>query len=110
MSSGYAGMLTDDLDRIRDALTSVYRLALDGTAVGRINAAPGFAEAAASGERVSDARWPPTDGTTLMVLLKVNDRNSKSRPVPTRRCPGRFATLSGLTGTKFGCGIARAAS
>jgi fumarate hydratase class II len=48
MSSGYAGMLTDDLDRIRDALTSVYRLALDGTAVGRINAAPGFAEAAAS--------------------------------------------------------------
>lgn len=42
------GMLTDDLDRIRDALTSVYRLALDGTAVGRINAAPGFAEAAAS--------------------------------------------------------------
>jgi fumarate hydratase class II len=43
-----ACMLTDDLDRIRDALTSVYRLALDGTAVGRINAAPGFAEAAAS--------------------------------------------------------------
>jgi fumarate hydratase, class II len=46
--SGYAGMLSDDLERIEDALKSVYRLALGGTAVGTgINAAPGFAEAAA---------------------------------------------------------------
>jgi fumarate hydratase class II len=46
--SGYAGMLTDDIERIDDALKGVYRLALGGTAVGTgINAAPGFAEAAA---------------------------------------------------------------
>ena len=46
--SGYAGMLTDDLERIDDALPGVYRLALGGTAVGTgVNAAPGFAEAAA---------------------------------------------------------------
>ena len=47
--SGYAGMLSDNLERIADALRGVYRLALGGTAVGTgINAAPGFAEAAAS--------------------------------------------------------------
>jgi fumarate hydratase class II len=47
--SGYAGMLGDDLERIDDALKGVYRLALGGTAVGTgINAAPGFAEAAAA--------------------------------------------------------------
>ncbi len=45
--SGYAGMLSDNLERIDDALKGVYRLALGGTAVGTgINAAPGFAEAA----------------------------------------------------------------
>jgi len=47
--SGYAGMLGDDLERLHDALKGVYRLALGGTAVGTgINAAPGFAEAAAA--------------------------------------------------------------
>jgi fumarate hydratase class II len=47
--SGYAGMLTDNLERIESALTGVYRLALGGTAVGTgINAAPGFGEAAAA--------------------------------------------------------------
>jgi fumarate hydratase class II len=47
--SGYAGMLADDLERLDDALPGVYRLALGGTAVGTgINAAPGFAEAAAT--------------------------------------------------------------
>jgi fumarate hydratase class II len=47
--SGYAGMLADDLERIEDALKGAYRLALGGTAVGTgINAAPGFAEAAAA--------------------------------------------------------------
>ena len=47
--SGYAGMLADDLERIDDALKGVYRLAIGGTAVGTgINAAPGFAEAAAA--------------------------------------------------------------
>jgi fumarate hydratase class II len=47
--SGYAGMLSDNLERIEDALKSVYRLALGGTAVGTgINAAPEFGEAAAA--------------------------------------------------------------
>jgi fumarate hydratase class II len=47
--SGYAGMLADNIERIEDALKGVYRLALGGTAVGTgINAAPGFAEAAAA--------------------------------------------------------------
>ncbi|TMK07956.1 MAG: class II fumarate hydratase [Alphaproteobacteria bacterium] len=45
--SGYAVMLSDNLDRVEDALKGVYQLALGGTAVGTgINAAPGFAEAA----------------------------------------------------------------
>src|SRR5438067_11252078 len=47
--SGYAGMLSDDLERLDDALYGVYQLALGGTAVGTgINSAPGFAEAAAA--------------------------------------------------------------
>jgi fumarate hydratase class II len=47
--SGYAGMLTDDIERIEDGLKGVYRLALGGTAVGTgINAAPGFAETVAA--------------------------------------------------------------
>jgi fumarate hydratase, class II len=47
--SGYAGMLEDNLVRLDAALHGVYRLALGGTAVGTgINAAPGFAEAAAA--------------------------------------------------------------
>jgi fumarate hydratase class II len=47
--SGYAGMLSDGLERIESALHGVYRLALGGTAVGTgINAAPGFDEAAAA--------------------------------------------------------------
>src|ERR1700689_1559065 len=42
--SGYAIMLSDNLERIEDALKGVYLLALGGTAVGTgINAAPGFA-------------------------------------------------------------------
>jgi fumarate hydratase class II len=47
--SGYAGMLSDDLERIEAAQHGVYQLALGGTAVGTgINSAPGFAEAAAA--------------------------------------------------------------
>ena len=47
--SGYAGMLSYDLERIEAALQGVYQLALGGTAVGTgINSAPGFAEAAAA--------------------------------------------------------------
>ena len=47
--SGWAGLLSDNLERIEQALHGVYRLALGGTAVGTgLNAAPGFAEAAAA--------------------------------------------------------------
>jgi fumarate hydratase class II len=47
--SGYAGMLSDNLDRIEDALKGVYSLALGGTAVGTgINAAPEFGDASAA--------------------------------------------------------------
>jgi fumarate hydratase class II len=47
--SGYAGMLSDNLERIDDALKSVYSLALGGTAVGTgINASPEFGDAAAA--------------------------------------------------------------
>src|SRR6202522_3404875 len=47
--SGYAGVLTDDLERIEDTLKGVYRLALGGTAVGTgINAAPDFGDVAAA--------------------------------------------------------------
>ena len=47
--SGYAGMLSDGLTRLEQALAGVYQLALGGTAVGTgINSAPGFAEDAAA--------------------------------------------------------------
>jgi fumarate hydratase class II len=47
--SGYAAMLSDDLERIEDALKGVHRLALGGTAVGTgINTAPGFTESVAA--------------------------------------------------------------
>jgi len=47
--SGWAGLLFDNLERIEQALQGVYRLALGGTAVGTgLNAARGFAEAAAA--------------------------------------------------------------
>jgi fumarate hydratase class II len=41
--SGYVGMLSDDLERLDQALHGVYRLALGGTAVGTgLNSQPGF--------------------------------------------------------------------
>jgi fumarate hydratase class II len=47
--SGYSGMLSDNIERIEDALKGVYSLALGGTAVGNgVNAAAGFGEAAAA--------------------------------------------------------------
>ncbi len=47
--SGYAGALSDDLERLEDAMKGVYHLSLGGTAVGTgINAAPDFAVAAAT--------------------------------------------------------------
>jgi fumarate hydratase class II len=47
--SGYEGMLSDNLERLDDALKGVYRLALGGTAVGTgLNSTPGFARASAA--------------------------------------------------------------
>src|SRR5262249_27507166 len=47
--SGYAVMLSDDLDRIGHALDGVYRLALGGTAVGTgLNSTPDFPDASAN--------------------------------------------------------------
>ena len=47
--SGYAGMLTDNIERIEDAMKGIYQLALGGTAVGTgLNAEPEFAEAAST--------------------------------------------------------------
>jgi fumarate hydratase class II len=47
--SGYAAMLGGNVQRIEDALTDVYNLAIGGTAVGNgINAPPGFGEEAAA--------------------------------------------------------------
>jgi fumarate hydratase class II len=47
--SGYSGMLSDNVDRLEDALKGVFQLALGGTAVGTgMNAAPGFGEATAA--------------------------------------------------------------
>jgi fumarate hydratase class II len=48
--SGYAAMLSEDIERIEEALKDVYCLALGGTAVGTgINALPDFGAAAAAG-------------------------------------------------------------
>ncbi len=45
--SGYAGLVSDAIDRLNAALGEVWKLPLGGTAVGTgLNAAPGFAEAA----------------------------------------------------------------
>ncbi|MBV8628383.1 MAG: class II fumarate hydratase [Paraburkholderia sp.] len=47
--SGYEGMLTDNLERLDDALKGTYRLALGGTAVGTgLNSTPQFAPAVAA--------------------------------------------------------------
>jgi fumarate hydratase class II len=47
--SGYATLLSDDLERIEDALKGVYQLSLGGTAVGTgVNAEEGFAEDSAA--------------------------------------------------------------
>ena len=71
--SGYAGMLSDDLDRIDDALTGVYRLALGGTAVGTgINAAPGFGLAAA-GEIARLTGLPFTSAANKFAVQGAHD-------------------------------------
>jgi fumarate hydratase, class II len=71
--SGYATMLSDDLERIEDALRGVYKLALGGTAVGTgINAAPGFAEAAVA-EIAKFTGLPFTSGPNKFALQGAHD-------------------------------------
>src|ERR1700739_1807268 len=71
--SGYVGMLADDLERIEDALKGVYRLALGGTAVGTgINAAPGFAEAAAA-EIANLTRLPFVSAPNAFTVQGAHD-------------------------------------
>src|SRR6201999_4248257 len=71
--SGYAGMLSDDLERIEDALKGVYRLALGGTAVGTgINSAPGFAEAAA-GEIATLTKLPFVSAPNKFTVQGAHD-------------------------------------
>jgi fumarate hydratase, class II len=71
--SGYAGMLSDNLGRIETALPGVYHLALGGTAVGTgINAAPGFAEAAAA-EIARESGLPFVSAPNKFVVQGAHD-------------------------------------
>ena len=71
--SGYQGMLSDNLERIEDALKGVYRLALGGTAVGTgINAAPGFGEAAAA-EIAKLTNLPFTSASNKFTVQGAHD-------------------------------------
>jgi fumarate hydratase class II len=71
--SGYASMLTDNLERIEASLKGVYPLALGGTAVGTgINAAPGFAEAAAR-EIARFTGLPFANGSNKFALQGAHD-------------------------------------
>src|ERR1700687_3810753 len=71
--SGYATMLSDDLERIQDALKGVYQLPLGRTAVGTgINAAPGFAETATA-EIAKFAGLPFISGPNKFALQGAHD-------------------------------------
>jgi fumarate hydratase class II len=71
--SGYQGMLSDNLERIEDALKGVYRLALGGTAVGTgINAAPGFGDAAAA-EIAKLTNLPFTSASNKFTVQGAHD-------------------------------------
>src|SRR6202522_2432393 len=71
--SGYVGMLSDNLERIEDALHGVYRLALGGTAVGTgINAAPEFGAAAAA-EIAKLTRLPFVSASNKFTVQGAHD-------------------------------------
>ncbi len=71
--SGYVGMLDDNLVRLREALAGIMPLALGGTAVGTgINAAPGFA-AAAAGEIAAWTGLPFVTGPNKFTLQGAHD-------------------------------------
>ncbi len=71
--SGYAGMLSDNIERIEDALKGVLRLSLGGTAVGTgINCAPGFAEASAK-EIARLTQWPFVTAQNKFTVQGAHD-------------------------------------
>src|SRR5260370_2584302 len=71
--SGYAAMLSENLERIEAALAGVYRLALGGTAVGTgINAAPDFG-AAATTEIARFTRLPFVTAPNKFAALGAHD-------------------------------------
>jgi fumarate hydratase class II len=71
--SGYQAMLSDNIERMEDALKGVYRLALGGTAVGTgINAAPGFGEAAA-GEIAKLTKLPFASAPNKFAVQGAHD-------------------------------------
>jgi fumarate hydratase, class II len=71
--SGYQAMLSDNIERMEDALKGVYRLALGGTAVGTgINAAPDFAEAAA-GEIAKLTKLPFASAPNKFAVQGAHD-------------------------------------
>src|SRR5262249_12617523 len=103
--SGYAGMLSDDLERIEAALQGVYQLALGGTAVGTgINSAPGFAEAAAAeiahrAQQIHSAGRPRRAGSTVGdashaggIALQDRQRHSPDVVRTSRRICGTVYT------------------
>jgi len=95
--SGYAGMLADNLERIEDALKGVYRLALGGTAVGTgINAAPGFAEAAAA-EIAKLTRLPFVSAPNKFTVQGAHDAlvQLRARSARWRSRSIKSATTSG---------------
>jgi fumarate hydratase class II len=85
--SGYAGMLAENLEHIDDALKSVFRLALGGTAVGTgINAAPGFAQAAVT-EIAALAKLPFVSAPNKFAVQGAHDA--------LVQLSGSFRTLAG---------------
>src|SRR5216683_1409619 len=75
--SGYVGMLSDNLDRIEDALKGVYRLALGGTAVGTgLNTAPDFAEASAA--EIAELIIPSNEPGSSIMPGKVNPTQAEA--------------------------------
>ena len=80
--SGYAGMLSDNIERIEEALKSVYRLALGGTAVGTgINAAPGFAQAAVA-EIAELTGLPFVSAPNKFTVQGAHDARAALRHIP----------------------------
>jgi fumarate hydratase class II len=85
--SGYVGMLSDNLERIEDALKGIYSLAIGGTAVGTgINAAPGFGDAAAA-EIAKLTRLPFISAPNKFAVQGAHDAQVQ--------LSGTFRTLAG---------------